>query len=319
MLTPAQRLQFLNELRRPNLSSVHREAIIKRVTEACRKVRRCPSCGSINGPVKKMNPLRIIHERYKSSPGLLMHKTQFERTFDYAISVNHDIHKYLPRAIDNIDAQTALKLFNMIPPQDYPLLGVPKGSKPTNYIWQNIPVPPSCIRPTVQQEGGSTNEDDLTADLSTLVSYNARLLDALVNKIDTIQIILRWDMLAVCAGLYINSTAPGLATGSGDKPSRSFTQRLKGKQGRFRGNLSGKRVDFSGRTVISPDPNLKIDEVAVPDRVAMIMTYPERVNVHNKKALQEAILRGHDKHPGAIAVTFANGSKKYPPPSLHVN
>lgn len=47
------------------------------------------------------------------------------------------------------------------------------------------------------------------------------------------------------------------------KPMRGFCQRLKGKQGRFRGNLSGKRVDFSGRTVISPDPNLAIDEVPI--------------------------------------------------------
>lgn len=50
-----------------------------------------------------------------------------------------------------------------------------------------------------------------------------------------------------------------------------------GNSGRFRGNLSGKRVDFSGRTVISPDPNLRIDEVAVPVHVAKILTYPERV------------------------------------------
>lgn len=48
--------------------------------------------------------------------------------------------------------------------------------------------------------------------------------------------------------------------------------------GRFRGNLSGKRVDFSGRTVISPDPNLRIDEVAVPVHVAKILTFPEKVN-----------------------------------------
>jgi DNA-directed RNA polymerase III subunit RPC1 len=47
-----------------------------------------------------------------------------------------------------------------------------------------------------------------------------------------------------------------------NKATRGFTQRLKGKQGRFRGNLSGKRVDFSGRTVISPDPNLRIDQVS---------------------------------------------------------
>ena len=61
------------------------------------------------------------------------------------------------------------------------------------------------------------------------------------------------------------------------KPTRGFVQRLKGKTGRFRGNLSGKRVDYSSRTVISPDPNLQIDQVAVPQHVAKILTYPERV------------------------------------------
>ena len=55
----------------------------------------------------------------------------------------------------------------------------------------------------------------------------------------------------------------------------------KGKQGRFRGNLSGKRVDFSSRTVISPDPNLQIDQVGVPIHVAKILTYPEKVHKNN--------------------------------------
>ncbi len=77
--------------------------------------------------------------------------------------------------------------------------------------------------------------------------------------------------------MYINSELPGVPSQPGQKPIRGFVQRLKGKQGRFRGNLSGKRVDFSGRTVISPDPNLRIDEVAVPERVSKILTYPERV------------------------------------------
>ena len=69
-------------------------------------------------------------------------------------------------------------------------------------------------------------------------------------------------------------------------------QRLKGKQGRFRGNLSGKRVDFTGRTVISPDPNLRVDEVAVPQQIAMILTYPERVTPHNLEPLKKCILNG---------------------------
>jgi DNA-directed RNA polymerase III subunit RPC1 len=87
-----------------------------------------------------------------------------------------------------------------------------------------------------------------------------------------------WDFLQVQTAMYINSELPGMpmAFQSG-KPLRGFVQRLKGKQGRFRGNLSGKRVDFSGRTVISPDPNLRINEVAVPVLMAQILSYPEKV------------------------------------------
>ena len=71
-----------------------------------------------------------------------------------------------------------------------------------------------------------------------------------------------------------------------------FVQRLKGKQGRFRGNLSGKRVDFSGRTVISPDPNLRVDEVCVPQLMAVTLTYPERVTEHNMQKLKQRVLNG---------------------------
>jgi DNA-directed RNA polymerase III subunit RPC1 len=141
--------------------------------------------------------------------------------------------------------------------------------------------------------------------------------------------------------MYINAETPGLVKEAvrvayrlhlaqfsdmclgpkGAKPIRGFCQRLKGKQGRFRGNLSGKRVDFSGRTVISPDPNCRIDEVsaptlninlvvpfnpslylhqvAVPELVSKILTYPERVTPHNIDKLRKAIINGPDKWPGA--------------------
>lgn len=67
---------------------------------------------------------------------------------------------------------------------------------------------------------------------------------------------------------------------------RSFTDRLKGKKGRFRNNLQGKRADFTGRTVISPDPNCAIDEVMIPVHMAKILTYPERVNRYNIEKLK---------------------------------
>jgi len=70
---------------------------------------------------------------------------------------------------------------------------------------------------------------------------------------------------------------------------RGFVQRLKGKQGRFRGNLSGKRVDFSGRSVISPDPNLRIQEVGVPIHMARVLTYPEKVTPYNIKWLRTVV------------------------------
>ena len=112
--------------------------------------------------------------------------------------------------------------------------------------------------------------------------------------------------------MYINSELPGVPSQMGQKPIRGFCQRLKGKQGRFRGNLSGKRVDFSGRTVISPDPNLRIDEVAVPERVAKILTYPERVTTFNIEKLKKAVRNGCDVHPGANYVTAgSSGFKKY--------
>jgi DNA-directed RNA polymerase III subunit RPC1 len=109
--------------------------------------------------------------------------------------------------------------------------------------------------------------------------------------------------------MYINSELPGVPSQPGQKPIRGFVQRLKGKQGRFRGNLSGKRVDFSGRTVISPDPNLLIDEVAVPERVAKILTYPERVTSHNIEILQQAVRNGPDMHPGANYVARGDSKK----------
>lgn len=91
-----------------------------------------------------------------------------------------------------------------------------------------------------------------------------------------------WDFLQLHCALYFNSEVSGVPLNMlPKKATRGIVQRLKGKQGRFRGNLSGKRVDFSARTVISPDPNLMIQQVGVPDRVAKILTFPERVNSAN--------------------------------------
>ena len=110
----------------------------------------------------------------------------------------------------------------------------------------------------------------------------------------------QWSKLQWTTALYLNSEAPGVPFDMlRNKPSRGMSQRVKGKHGRFRQNLSGKRVDFTGRTVISPDPNCAIDEVMVPVLMAKTLTYPDRVNRYNIEKLRKLILSGPDVHPGA--------------------
>ena len=99
------------------------------------------------------------------------------------------------------------------------------------------------------------------------------------------------------------------------KFDRGFVQRLKGKQGRFRGNLSGKRVDFSGRTVISPDPNLRVDEVCIPKVVAMLMTYPEKVTLHNIDKLRQCVMNGAASCP-KIYKMMAPNSRAFQNPRI---
>lgn len=155
-----------------------------------------------------------------------------------------------------------------------------------------LPVPPSCIRPTVVSDE-NTNEDDLTI----LLSETNMLADVIDKRCSTGAIpsllIEAWDFLQLEIALYINSETSGIPLNmKPKKATRGLVQRLKGKHGRFRGNLSGKRVDFSSRSVISPNPMLAIDQVGVPKHVAKLLTYPERVTPHNLNLLRQSVKNG---------------------------
>ena len=168
-------------------------------------------------------------------------------------------------------------------------------------------VPPVTIRPSVQMEGSTSNEDDITMILKEIVSANAKLQNSIGNGANMRSIMESWDHLQILCAELINGDLPGIATlAKTTTPKRSLVQRLKGKQGRFRGNLSGKRVEFSGRTVISPDPNLSIEEVGVPVLVAKKLTYPERVTSFNIERLRSMVRNGAHKYPGANMIRSAN-------------
>lgn len=299
LLDEPTKRKFLSELRRPGIDNLRRMQILKRINEQSKKQRRCVQCNSINGVVKKVGALKIIHDKYrwigKKTPD---EKVEFDSSFNEVKKVNPDLEKFTKRAMDDLNPLKVLHIFQEITPADCELLGMnaTKG-RPEMYLWRYIPAPPVCIRPSVQQDGAS-NEDDLTTQLAEVAFTNSIIRAGLDSGMSIANLMRQWDYLQFSLALYINGDLPSWP-GMQVKSVRGLCQRLKGKQGRFRGNLSGKRVDFSGRTVISPDPNLQIDQVAVPDRVAKILTFPERVNRYNMDKLKSLVANGALNYPGA--------------------
>ncbi|KAF0416431.1 beta and beta-prime subunits of DNA dependent RNA-polymerase [Gigaspora margarita] len=309
LLEEDDRRSYLKRIR-SSKESAARAKIEKSINLLCKKTVECPNCHMINGSVKKVGAIKIVHEKFKPKKA---HDEQeiFKTTFVNAIESMPELKAHLHKAQEDLNAMKVLDLFKKISDEDCELLGLdPQNARPELFIWQRVPVPPVAIRPSIAQDNAST-EDDLTVKLSEIVQTNTNIAAALSKGITISQLVEQWDYLQLTVAMYINSEMPGLGNMAGTKPSRGLCQRLKGKQGRFRGNLSGKRVDFSGRTVISPDPNLRIDEVAVPELVAKILTYPERVFAHNIEKLRKCIMNGSDVHPGANFVKNISGGKRY--------
>lgn len=309
LLEESDRRTFLKELRRPHLDNLRRTQICKRINEQCRKVKQCHSCGSVNGQIRKVGVLKLVHDKYSSYNRSTAakkippeSKIKFDESFAEARRQTPDLDKHLRKAMEDLNPLRILNLFKCIPSIDCELLGLnPVEGRPEMFIWQYLPAPPVCIRPSVAQENAS-NEDDLTTKLADIVWVSGMIRSALQKGTSIQTVMEQWEYLQTQVAMYVNSDVPGLQQAGFGKTIRGLCQRLKGKQGRFRGNLSGKRVDFSGRTVISPDPNLNIDEVAVPQLVAKNMTYPEKVQRQNMEKLRERIRNGPDTWPGAQCV-----------------
>ncbi|KAJ4133903.1 DNA-directed RNA polymerase III subunit C1 (rpo31) [Fusarium equiseti] len=309
LLEEPERQQFLKELRRPFLDNLRRTQICKRINEQCRKIKTCPYCGSLNGQIRKIGVLKLAHDKfvaYNKSTSVKKtppeSKIKFDKSFNDAKRENPELDKHLRKAMEDLNPLRVLNLFKMISPTDCELLGLdPDEGRPEMFIWQFLPAPPVCIRPSVAQDNAS-NEDDITTKLADIVWVSGMIRSALQKGSPVQTIMEQWEYLQTQIAMYVNSDVPGLQQPGFGKTTRGFCQRLKGKQGRFRGNLSGKRVDFSGRTVISPDPNLGIDQVAVPELVAKNLTYPERVQRQNIEKLRQCVKNGPDVWPGAQRV-----------------
>ncbi|MBR6204942.1 MAG: DNA-directed RNA polymerase subunit A' [Candidatus Methanomethylophilaceae archaeon] len=206
-----------------------------------------------------------------------------------------------------------------IPDEDLRTLGMdPETCRPEWMVLTALAVPPVTVRPSITLDSGDRSEDDLTHKLVDVLRINQRLGEN--RDAGAPQLIVEdlWELLQYHVTTYFDNQTSGIppARHRSGRPLKTLAQRLKGKEGRFRSNLSGKRVNFSARTVISPDPLLSINDVGVPIFAARELTVPLHVNARNIEQVRKIIRRGPmmDKmefpyKPGANYVIRADGRR----------
>ncbi|RLI96300.1 MAG: DNA-directed RNA polymerase subunit A' [Candidatus Aenigmatarchaeota archaeon] len=187
-----------------------------------------------------------------------------------------------------LDPLTIRERFEKIPDKDLKRISF-RGGRPECLILTLFPIPPVTMRPSITLEGGERSEDDLTHKLVDIVRINQSLKENI--DIGAPEFILNdlWELVQYHISTYFDNELTGvpLARHRSGRPLKGLIQRLKAKEGRIRGNLLGKRVNFSSRTVISPDPRLSINKVGVPVMVAEELTIPENVTSDNEKYIKE--------------------------------
>ena len=261
-------------------SVLSQKRIPEQILEKAKKAKECPHCG------------KTQYELIFTKPTIFIEKTEIGE------------HRLLPITIR--------ERFSQILDEDLILLNYDcDTARPEWFILQALPVPPVTVRPSIILETGIRSEDDLTHKMVDIIRVNQRLKES--KEAGTPPLIVQdlVDLLQYHATTYFDNEVSGIpqAHHRSGRPLKTLTQRLKGKEGRFRGSLSGKRVDFSSRTVISPDPNLDLSEVGVPKSIAMKLTIPEIVTEWNIERLKKLVINGPSKFPGVNYIVRPDGVK----------
>mmetsp|Transcript_37156 Transcript_37156/g.54662 ORF Transcript_37156/g.54662 Transcript_37156/m.54662 type:complete len:1762 (+) Transcript_37156:503-5788(+) len=232
-----------------------------------------------------------------------------EVEFDDAMEVvpgSGDRKQFLP-------AMKVVEIFQRMREEDIKAIGLDvTWARPEWLVISVLPVPPIHVRPSVVMNGGAmSSEDDLTHQIVNIVKCNIALKQAITNGEPNIIVEQFEQSLQHNVAAFMDNEVRGLPqiTQRSGRALKTLQQRLKGKEGRIRGNLMGKRVDFSSRSVITADPNLGIHQVGVPRSVAMNLTVPDRVTPFNLAELSELVSNGPMQHPGAKHIIRSDGTR----------
>ena len=209
-----------------------------------------------------------------------------------------------------LEVEYVYRLFRRITDEDVDFLGLNRyWCRPDWMICTVMPIPPPQVRPSVIQDNNQRSEDDLTHKLFEIIQTNQQLLDKINNNASKHVIDEYTNVLQYHVATLVDNQIPGVAPSAqrSGRPLKSVQQRLGSKEGRIRYNIQGKRVEFSARSVITPDPNLSVGELGVPLKIAMNLTVPEKVTPYNRELMYKLIQNGADKHPGAKTIVRADG------------
>lgn len=250
--------------------------ISSQVVRSATAVEKCPHCGEKQLSIKFEKPTTFVEGKNRLTPS--------------------DVRERLENLRDD----------------DAVLLGMdPRVARPEWMVLTVLPVPPVTVRPSITLESGVRSEDDLTHKLVDIIRINQRLAENIEAGAPHLIVEDLWELLQYHVTTYFDNAVSGIppARHRSGRVLRTLSQRLRGKEGRFRGNLSGKRVDFSARTVVSPDPNISINQIGIPEYVARILTIPVRATERNLEELRNIVRRGTDIFPGASSVIGAEGKR----------
>ncbi len=253
------------------------------MSELCGKVKKCGECGA---------------------------KQPAKYTKDGILKIMAEWKDGTETTTQEVTPEDAIRVFARMTDKDIEALGFsPVFNRPEWMVMTVMPVPPPAVRPSVTNENGQRCEDDLTHKLCDIVKVNNQLR-AKIEKTNTQndQVGHLTQLLQYHVATFMDNHIPNLppAQQRNGRRLKSISDRLKKKEGRIRGNLNGKRVDQSARTVITPDPYISIDELGVPIKIAMNLTYPEVVNEYNKEELLKMVHNGPDVYPGAKYIRKKN-------------
>jgi DNA-directed RNA polymerase II subunit RPB1 len=227
----------------------------------------------------------------------------------YAVWSKLDVDKSVKTQI--LQTEKVREIFERMTNEDINILGFSEHwCRPEWLICSVFPIPPPAVRPSVKQDDSQRMDDDLTHKLCDIIKSNNTLKQKIESN-SRVEVINDWTkVLQYHTATLIDNELPGVAQAvhRSGRALKAIRQRLKGKDGRIRNNLMGKRVDFSGRSVITPDPNIELDELGVPLAIATNLTYPEIVNDYNKDKLITLLNNGFDKYPGIKSID-KNGVK----------